>query len=712
MIYDDTFLLGTITFFTLGITLGFQSVNRPPSKQFHQIHHYPLSDKKSQETSSPLRFRDLERDLENEEVKRPRCFMDDFEKMYRYRLDNDPEARRRYLNGMPVHPEFKTDSRAPESFSTYSCIGAGPWGGSSECYLQEVTDAYTSELENLPVVQLRMRPSTFANTNGTQLIETSQIEALIAQASERYERDSKIRIVNTSVQIVVNDTLYTRNFYLDDTTDDHEDRCAAMNWDEVRTCVSSCVPGYPTNDPYYYQDFCPMLDVSVTDLISKDDNCTYVGTSRTCNGTVGSCMYGCSEEIKQCFFQLVIDYCLPRTIEDTHEKVVDALNFVQDLTSTNQIEAVFMNLNPRYCGLGMNYNWMKSYGRFWYLPFPGPSMFVQQIKFNNVCNSLISNTFEHELGHALSLYHTHQGNEFTELCSNNNCRSQNNNWNGGDFVAHTGVYPSPNDPVTVTSGVSCASTNDCKARDVMTTTHACGQISILSSVQGSSCLSDISSDMETNLMSYSFLGDAQCPQFDTELGQRARMRCWIDRMEYRSTQKTVGPSMVSFVSGNASNISIALSWTPPLNTLTEAWDINTDGQVGYEIHRTPAFSSGVHATVSSGSNNRRYIDTDIISDALYAYRVRPFASLGTRNFSQSPLSPSLVCNASSLVSCYMNYTHIDSTDGGDDGGDDSDNGGNGGGSSWVSWTLAIFFSILSMCLLMYLISRCCCIFKE
>ena len=96
------------------------------------------------------------------------------------------------------------------------------------------------QLDSIPVVELRMRPSTFQNSIGSQLIETSAINALVQQASDRYENDSKIKFVDTEVQIVVNDTLYEAIFFLDDTTDDHEDRCAAIDWAEAHNCVSTC----------------------------------------------------------------------------------------------------------------------------------------------------------------------------------------------------------------------------------------------------------------------------------------------------------------------------------------------------------------------------------------------------------------------------------------------------------------------------------------
>jgi hypothetical protein len=423
----------------------------------------------------------------------------------------------------------------------------------------------------------------------------------------------------------------------------------------------------------------------------------------------GTCLANCSYEIKQCFYQVIVDYCLPKTKDIVHAQTAEALNLVQDLTSTNQIEAVFMKMNPNYCGIGLNYNYMKTWSSHENLPWPGPSMFFQNVMWNNACNDLISNTFEHELGHVLSLYHTHQGNEFKD-CSSSSCRSRNDEWNGGDFIASTGVFPSPFDPVTV-SGLTCSGTDSCKARDVMTTTHSCGNIAIKSDVDVGTCMQNagIDSRMETNLMSYGYLGNWACPQFDTELSQRARMRCWVDRHEYRSTQKETGPSLVTVVTGNMNATSIALSWVPPLNTLTEAWNISVDGLVGYEIHRTPAFPTGTHITITSGIDNRRYVDTNVIAGTNYTYRVRPFASGGSRTFSsQSPLSPALQCElGGSSSSCEMIYTfqvvnhnETPNPDGNDKGSSDSN-------------TLAAVVSIVVLVLaVLNCICYCCCRTKK
>ena len=87
-------------------------------------------------------------------------------------------------------------------------------------------------------------------------------------------------------------------------------------------------------------------------------------------------MSTCSEAVLQCYYQIIVDHCLPKTMFIVHEQTAEALGFVTDLTSQNQIEAICMNLNPSYCGIGLNYNFMKAWGGGYNLPWPGPSLFV------------------------------------------------------------------------------------------------------------------------------------------------------------------------------------------------------------------------------------------------------------------------------------------------------------------------------------------------
>ena len=99
---------------------------------------------------------------------------------------------------------------------------------------------------------------------------------------------------------------------------------------------------------------------------------------------------------------------------------------------------------------------------------------------------------------------------------------------------------------------------------------------------------------------------------------------------------------------------ISVSWVPPLNSLAEAWNQSSDGTLGYEIYRSPAFSSGdAFMTVST---HRLYEDHDVVANTEYAYRIKPFTVNGERSFGQAPLSPTLICIANFDVECYMNYT--------------------------------------------------------
>ena len=199
-------------------------------------------------------------------------------------------------------------------------------------------DAYVSQFEVLPMVKLRLRPSTFSLANGSQLISNAKMNELIEQSSQHYQNHSKIEIVNVGAQVVENSSLYYRVY-------DGMD----VEW----------------------------------------------------------------EKIKEAWFQ-----------------VNEALNFVNDLTSPNQIEAVFMNLGDSWCGMAyiaVNAWKMAQYGND---VENTPSRFIQQTKWNNHCNRLDSNVLEHELGHVLSLWHTFQGNELRNDCSNP-CRSKANEVNGG-----------------------------------------------------------------------------------------------------------------------------------------------------------------------------------------------------------------------------------------------------------------------------------------
>ena len=89
-----------------------------------------------------------------------------------------------------MSPHFKTDHRS--DFEVYSCLQQGynnghwNWGRYSECYVKEVHDAYVSQFEVLPMVKLRLRPSTFSLANGSQLISNAKMNELIEQSSQHY----------------------------------------------------------------------------------------------------------------------------------------------------------------------------------------------------------------------------------------------------------------------------------------------------------------------------------------------------------------------------------------------------------------------------------------------------------------------------------------------------------------------------------------------
>ena len=67
--------------------------------------------------------------------------------------------------------------------------------------------------------------------------------------------------------------------------------------------------------------------------------------------------------------------------------------------------------------------------------------------------------------------------------------------------------------------------DSCTVRDVVTNNHICGGLRINDEFQSSvsSCIDEMDPLTETNVMSYGFVHDTMCPQFDTVNAQRARM---------------------------------------------------------------------------------------------------------------------------------------------------------------------------------------------
>ena len=133
------------------------------------------------------------------------CLLDALNVRHGERMERERRKRRR-LGG-----EFGTDQI--EQFDSLRC--ANNWGQHSECFIPEVTSAYVDSMERgeMPVVNLRIRSNAFASSTGARLISDQDIEALVNASAERYERDSKIRLVHLGIQVVTNNTLYNRKFF-------------------------------------------------------------------------------------------------------------------------------------------------------------------------------------------------------------------------------------------------------------------------------------------------------------------------------------------------------------------------------------------------------------------------------------------------------------------------------------------------------------------
>jgi len=122
--------------------------------------------------------------------------------------------------------------------------------------------------------------------------------------------------------------------------------------------------------------------------------------SVTCSPpTVDSCFDSCLETQKQCFYTQYLFSCLQNATVRAHDVIqqtAEAVGFVKDKTSQNQIEAIFMLLDDTTCGVGLNSDFVgvidAQYANF-------PAHLVQNVKAGMVCTRSLSVS--------LSLSHTH-----------------------------------------------------------------------------------------------------------------------------------------------------------------------------------------------------------------------------------------------------------------------------------------------------------------
>lgn len=141
------------------------------------------------------------------------------------------------------------------------------------------------------------------------------------------------------------------------------------------------------------------------------------GQTRYCFPTnVSSCITdSCGILEQQCLYEISLDDCEPSEegdelafLKETSRMVTEALNFnTNDMQSENQIETIFTRLEPNFCGIGINEDFLSTYGHVFGWAYPGPSFFVQQSTIGSRCNSLSSNTYVHELGKLELCSHHH-----------------------------------------------------------------------------------------------------------------------------------------------------------------------------------------------------------------------------------------------------------------------------------------------------------------
>ena len=188
-----------------------------------------------------------------------------------------------------------------------------------------------------------------------------------------------------------------------------------VNLELLRNCTRNCTsPSFP-DSAASNADLCStFLPGHVQDFTAQD--CMISGQTRYCFPTnVSSCITdSCGILEQQCLYEISLDDCEPSEegdelafLKETSRMVTEALNFnTNDMQSENQIETIFTRLEPNFCGIGINEDFLSTYGHVFGWAYPGPSFFVQQSTIGSRCNSLSSNTYVHELGKLCSHHHS------------------------------------------------------------------------------------------------------------------------------------------------------------------------------------------------------------------------------------------------------------------------------------------------------------------
>ena len=531
------------------------------------------------------------------------CGMDFLKKQHDH---THPELRRKLGN---VHSDFSTLERSSSSFSTPTCLSS--WGTTTECFNGDIAESYVEALPRLPPVTLKIEHCVLEHSMYGRTVSQSNIDLQVNVARTLYAKANITLDVTTNV--VQNDVLYARTMHAwpnGMTLFNWRDRCESTDL----SCANSCGSGSWDAD-----NLCELIDGYFPSMTNKD-----------------SCLNTCSDDTLYCLEAVVAAQGCPGRQKDdcgfpceTYEMYASACN----LLTTDNIVSIWSSQGSYYCGLAMNRDFISS-NAFPVFNSSMPASIFQDTSVlgsTSACGGYTGNTFAHELGHALSLYHTFSDTDLASLsadrttCEAPACASRNDDWNTGDFIKTTRVWPARSGQSVKTRTMDVDDLRTC----IYDTSggSGCGLGFNTTKCGGSApCYDELIGsgphEEQENVMSYNFVPKAQCPLEHVVDDQLGRVRCWIDRQEIRSlsssTQRAT-PSLVSFVSLSSSSNTVTVSWVPPLSTLAAEWSAGT---VSYRVTRTPVFGSGAYRAVTDGT--RSLIDRNVTDGETYSYTITPY----------------------------------------------------------------------------------------